>query len=153
MHAVLSHAAGTLTPSDAAASAAKAKAAEWLGRWSRDPESREALLAVGGTSLLDFLLDVTCEDPSEEQAAAESVVCDLLASRHCAGRMLQRPGAVPRLLEHVASGKASERLAASLGAAAAGGADLAAGGAGLHVEDARALVRLLSSRHGQQVRG
>jgi len=164
--ALLSRAAALITPSDAGAGAAKAKAAEILGRWSSDPESREALLAVGGSGLLDFLLDLACEDPSREQAAAEGVLCDLLDSRYCASRVLRRPGAVPRLLEHVASGKASERLPAALGAAAAGGADLdrdtttttsSSGGgltaaeSGLQLEDARALVRLLNSRHGHQV--
>jgi hypothetical protein len=169
---------------EAAAAAAKARAAALLRRWSEDPESREALLAFGGRPLIDFLLSTACEDPSPEQAAAEGVLCDLLASRHCAGRILSRPSALPRLLTHVASGKATDQLAPALAAAAAAGAGPDSGGAdgggsggggsldlsaaaaaasngdeggggpggGLQAEDARALVQLLNSRQGQQVR-
>jgi hypothetical protein len=155
LHAAVSRAAAAAAPGGAAAGAAKAKAAEWLGHWSRDPESREALVALGGNSLLEFLLSVSCEDPSPEQAAAESVLCDLLASHHCAARLLQRPGAAPALLAHVGSGKASERLAGALGGAAGGFADHGVGGgaAALSGDDARALVKLLGSRNGQQVWG
>jgi hypothetical protein len=54
--------------------------------------------------------------------------------------VLQRPGAIPLLLQHVAAGKASPVLLARLAAAAAGGADFSRP---LSSEEAAATVAVL----------
>lgn len=60
----------------------KATAARWLAKKAEDPESREALLAFGSSSLLDFLVGTaTEEDSSPEQQHAEQAVVS-----GCAGR-------------------------------------------------------------------
>ncbi|WIA08091.1 hypothetical protein OEZ85_007554 [Tetradesmus obliquus] len=142
------------SPSFASEALAKARAtsARWLAQWAEDPEAREALLAFGSRRLLDFLIDTATEDPSPEQAHAEQALCNFLAGHHTCSRLLARPGAVPRLLQHVASGKASEELVAALhDVINTRGADFKQ--QGLREEDGRELVGMLGGRQGQQVQG
>jgi hypothetical protein len=141
------------SPSFASEAVAKARAtsARWLAQWAEDPEAREALLAFGSRRLLDFLIDTATEDPSPEQAHAEQALCNFLAGHHTCSRLLARPGAVPRLLQHVASGKASDELVAALhGVLGSRGADFKQ--QGLRKEDGQELIGMLGGRQGQQVR-
>jgi hypothetical protein len=140
------------SPSFASEALAKARAtsARWLAQWAEDPEAREALLAFGSRRLLDFLIDTATEDPSPEQAHAEQALCNFLAGHHTCSRLLARPGAVPRLLQHVASGKASDELVSALhGVLGSRGADFKQ--QGLQKEDGQELISMLGGRQGQQV--
>jgi hypothetical protein len=140
------------SPSFASEVLAKARAtsARWLAQWAEDPEAREALLAFGSRRLLDFLIETATEDPSPEQAHAEQALCNFLAGHHTCSRLLARPGAVPRLLQHVASGKASDELVSALhGVLDLKGADFKQ--QGLQEEDGQELIGMLGGRQGQQV--
>lgn len=54
----------------------KATAARWLAKKAEDSESREALLAFGSSSLLDFLVSTATEETTtpEQQHAEQAVV-------------------------------------------------------------------------------
>jgi len=127
----------------------KVAGVQLLARWCADPDSREALLGFGGDRLLDFVLATATEDPSSTQALAEEAAVAFLSGEQSAQRLLQRPGAVPRLLRHVCSSKASDQLAAALAEAAprAGACDQ------IYVEDVQQTLALLTRRHGAQVGG
>jgi hypothetical protein len=56
----------------------KATAARWLAKKAEDPESREALLAFGSSSLLDFLVSAATEGTSPEQQHSEQAVVSVL---------------------------------------------------------------------------
>lgn len=144
----LSRAVAAIAPVDSDTSAVKVTTTKLLATWSAEPDRRDALLAVGGNTLLDYLINSCCEDPSIQQIQAEQALCNFLSGSLTATRVLQRPGAVPRLLQHVASGKASEQLPMMLSLAAAGGADLSGS---LHLDDGRNTLKLLGGRHGSQV--
>eukprot|EP00879_Flechtneria_rotunda_P004470 GHRR01004723.1.p1 GENE.GHRR01004723.1~~GHRR01004723.1.p1 ORF type:complete len:2002 (+),score=973.92 GHRR01004723.1:289-6294(+) len=119
----------------------RATSARWLAQWAKDTEAREALLAFGGNCLLDFLLETATEEPSLEQDHAEQALVNFLGGHHTATRLLARPGAIPRLLHHVGSGRASKSLLQSLVAVLDGpGADMSQG---LSLDDGRALVAML----------
>ena len=133
---------------ESTSSAVKALTTRWLAQWSDDLETRESLVAFGFHRLLDVLITTACEGPSAEQQQAEHVLWNLLTGHHTATAVLQRPSAVPLLLQHLASGKASDQLAARLAAAAAGGADFEEP---VHLEDGRATIELLKPGHGEQV--
>lgn len=61
----------------------KATAARWLAKKAEDPESREALLAFGSSSLLDFLVSTATEETTspEQQHAEQAVVSAVAAQR------------------------------------------------------------------------
>ncbi|KAF6253586.1 hypothetical protein COO60DRAFT_406379 [Scenedesmus sp. NREL 46B-D3] len=131
---------------------ARATSARWLAQWAEDPEAREALLAFGSRRLLDFLIDTATEDPSPEQAHAEQALCNFLAGHHTCSRLLARPGAVPRLLQHVASGKASDELVAALHGVPRSSAAVFKQ-QGLQEADGKELIAMLGGCQGQQVQG
>eukprot|EP00775_Hariotina_reticulata_P003428 gene3428-3700_t len=131
------------------ASQVRATSARWLAQWAEDAEAREALLAFGSDYLLDFLVATATEDPSLEQAHAEQALVNFLGGHHTCSRLLARPGAVPKLLQHIASGKASDELQQQLQSVLASrSVDMSHS---LHLEDGRKLIMMLEGRHGQQV--
>lgn len=134
---------------DSALNHIRATSARWLAQWAEDPEAREALLAFGSDTLLDFLITTATGDPSPEQAHAEQALCNFMQGRHTSTRLLSRPGAISRLLNHVAGGKASDGLVEGVtGVLRTKGIDLSQG---LTAEDGRELIGMLDGSHGQQV--
>ncbi len=75
---------------------------------------------------------------------------NFLSGTATAPKVLERPSAVPLLLRHISSGKASDQLPTAL-VTAAERADF--GPRELRFEDGQATIALLTGRHGAQVGG